>query len=195
MSRKTEFKADLQRIGYQLGRSHGTREARSKTFNTFARVMRELNYGIYSAAQIGGKLLQAFVRHRLESGIAARTVANEMTHVRAVLKHVGNQGLVRNPAYSNRSLGIPQGSRIGTKQPLSDAQIRAFQERMERWADRTSAHFWSYSERSHFGQWKPFAPARQTRYIACTASWRRADARACSTGPRMDDRGRCILRT
>ncbi|WP_414717551.1 integrase domain-containing protein [Steroidobacter sp.] len=39
---------------------------------------------------------------------------------------------MRSPAYSNRSLGIPQGSRIGTKQPLSDAKIRAFQERMER---------------------------------------------------------------
>jgi hypothetical protein len=50
--------------------------------------MRELNYGIHSGAQIGGKHLQAFVRHRLESGIAGRTVANEMSHLRAVLKHV-----------------------------------------------------------------------------------------------------------
>lgn len=132
MSRKTELQADLQRIGYLLGRSHETREARSKTFSTFARVMRELNYGIHSAAQIGGKHLQAFVRHRLQSGIAGRTVANEMSHLRAVLKHVGKQGLARNPAYCNRSLGIPQGSRIGTKQPMSDAQIHAFQERMER---------------------------------------------------------------
>jgi hypothetical protein len=57
---------------------------------------------------------------------------NEMSHLRAVLKNVGKQGLARNPAYSNRSLGIPHGSRIGTKQPLSDAQIRAFQEHMER---------------------------------------------------------------
>jgi hypothetical protein len=48
-------------------------------------------------AQVGGKHLQAFVRHRLENGIAGRTVANEMSHLRAVLKHVGKQELARNP--------------------------------------------------------------------------------------------------
>ena len=132
MSRKTELQADLQRIGYQLGGAHGTRQARTGTFNTFARVMRETNFGIHSAAQIGGKHLQAFVRHRLASGIANRTLAKEMSHLRAVLEHIGKRGLACNPAYSNRALGIAQGSRIGTKEPLSDAQIRAFQERMER---------------------------------------------------------------
>ena len=132
MSRKTELQADLQRIGYQLGGSHGTREARSATFDTFARVMRELGYGIQSARQIGGKHLQAFVQHQLAEGIGNRTLANKMSHMRAVLEQIGKQGLARNPAYSNRALGIGRGSRIGTKQPLSDAAIRAFQERMER---------------------------------------------------------------
>jgi len=116
MSKKTELQADLQRIGYQLGGSHGTQEARSGTFNTFARVMRELNYGIQSAAQIGGKHLQAFVSHRLASGIASRTLAKEMSHLRAVLEHIGKRGLACNPAYSNRALGIAQGSRTGTCQ-------------------------------------------------------------------------------
>jgi site-specific recombinase XerD len=132
MSKKTELQADLQRIGYLLGGSHGTQESRGGTFKTFARVMRELNYGIRSAAQIGGKHLQAFVRYRQASGIANRTLANEMSHLRAVLEHAGKQALARNPAYSNRSLGIGRGSRTGTKAPLSDTQIRAFQERMER---------------------------------------------------------------
>jgi hypothetical protein len=50
--------------------------------------------------------------------------------LRSVLVQIGKQGLARNPAYSNRALGIERGSRIGTKQPLSDEAIRAFQERM-----------------------------------------------------------------
>ena len=50
MSRKTELVADLKRIGYQLGGAHLTRQARSATFNTFAKVMRELGYGIRAAA-------------------------------------------------------------------------------------------------------------------------------------------------
>ena len=85
MSRKTELQSDRERIGYQLGRAHLTRQARSKTFNTFARVMRDVSYGIHSAAQIGGKHLQAFVRHRLESGmngVASRwlPIAPRATH-------------------------------------------------------------------------------------------------------------------
>ncbi|WP_129647321.1 integrase domain-containing protein [Peristeroidobacter agariperforans] len=132
MSKKTELQADLQRINYLLGRAHLTQEDRSGTFRTFARVMRETNFGIHCAAQIGGKHLQAFVDHRLANGIGSRTVDKEMGHLRAVLRHIGKQGLADNPAYSNRALGIPQGSRKGTKEPLSDAEIRSFQQRAER---------------------------------------------------------------
>jgi hypothetical protein len=130
MSRKTELEADLKRVGYQLGGSHLTRQARSATFSTFANTMRQLGYGIHCASQIGGKHLQAFVGARAAQGISARTCANEMSHVRAVLTEVGKQGLARNPAYSNASLGIAPGIRTGTKQPLSDSAIRAFQDRM-----------------------------------------------------------------
>lgn len=131
MSRKTELEADLQRIGYQLGGAHLTRQARSATFNTFAKVIHDLGYGIRAAPQIGGKHLAAFIAHRATQVVSARTRANELSHLRAVLVQIGKQGLARNPAYSNRALGVERGSRIGTKQPLSDAAIRAFQERME----------------------------------------------------------------
>jgi hypothetical protein len=49
-----------------------------------------------------------------------------------VLVHCGKEGLARNPAYSNKALGIGRGSRIGTKEALSDAAIRGFQELMDR---------------------------------------------------------------
>lgn len=131
MSRKTELAADLKRIGYQLGGAHLTRQARSATFNTFAKVMRERGYGIHAAAQIGGKHLQAFADHRKQQGICARTCANELSHLRSVLVQIGKQGLARNPAYSNQALGIERASRIGTKRPLSDESIQSFQTRME----------------------------------------------------------------
>lgn len=132
MSKKTELRADLNRIGYQLGGAHLTQEARRATFTTFAQAMREKGYGIGSAGQIGGKHLQAFVECRVAQGVRSRTIANEMSHVRAVLVHCGKQGLARNPAYSNKALGIGRGRRIGTKEPLSDAAIRGFQEYTDR---------------------------------------------------------------
>jgi hypothetical protein len=132
MSKKTGLRADLNRIGYQLGGAHLTQEARRATFSTFAEAMREKCYGIQSAAQIGGKHLRAFVESRLTQGVRSRTIANEMSHVRAVLVHCGKEGLARNPAYSNKALGIGRGSRIGTKEALSDAAIRGFQEYTDR---------------------------------------------------------------
>jgi hypothetical protein len=132
MSKKTELRADLNRIGYQLGGAHLTQEARCATFTTFAQAMRAKGYGIQSAAQIGGKHLRAFVECRLAEGIRSRTIANEMSHLRAVLVHCGKEGLARNPAYSNKVLGIGRGSRIGTKEPLSDAAIRGLQEYTDR---------------------------------------------------------------
>lgn len=131
MSRKTELRADLHRIGYDLSGSHLTREARCGTFSTFALIMREMGYGIQAGSQIGGKHLQAFAQRRTSEGIGARTLAKELSHLRAVLKHVDKQGLAANASYSNRALGIGRGSRLGTKQPLSDEVLRAFQARMD----------------------------------------------------------------
>lgn len=130
MSRKTELRADLERIGYQLSGSCMLREARSTTFRVFARAMRELGYGIHAADQIGGRHLQAYAQHRTAKGIIARTCAKELSHLRAVLRHIGKQGLANNPAYGNKALGIAGGNRLGTKQPMSDAVIEAFKERM-----------------------------------------------------------------
>jgi hypothetical protein len=132
LSKKTELRAYLNRFGYRLGGAHLTQEARRATFSTFAHAMREKGYGIQSAEQIGGKHLKAFVGCRLAQGVRSRTIANEMSHVRAVLVHCGKEGLARNPAYSNKALGIGRGSRIGTKEALSDAAIRGFQEQMDR---------------------------------------------------------------
>lgn len=87
-------------------------------------------HGIQAARQIGGKHLRVFARQRAVEGISARTRANELSHLRAVLVQVGKQGLARNPAYSNRALGIERGTRVGTKEPLSDEAIHAFQRRM-----------------------------------------------------------------
>ncbi|MGH8630594.1 MAG: integrase domain-containing protein [Burkholderiales bacterium] len=122
--------ADLGRIGAQIGGAHLTREARDLSFRCFADAMRAAGFGIRSADQIGGRHLKAFVAARLRDEIGARTLANQMSHLRAVLEHTGKSGLARNPEYSNRALGIGQGSRIGTKAPLSDQSLSAFRERM-----------------------------------------------------------------
>jgi hypothetical protein len=190
MSKKTELQADLQRINYILARAHLTQESRSGTFKNFAEAMRELHYGIHCAAQIGGKHLQAYIRYRSESGIVSLTLAKEMGHLRAVLRHIGKQGLADNPAYSNRSLGIAQGSRKGTKEPLSDAELRGFRNARSDWAGQTWAQFWRCSEHLDFAQSKRSVPAGEIRFCACTANLSSEAMRASSRAPKA---GACAM--
>jgi hypothetical protein len=130
MSKETELLADIERIGYQLSGGHMLRESRSQTFRTFARVMCKLGLGIHAAHQIGGPHLKAYAEYRTGRGIKARTCAKELSHLRAVLVRIDKQGLVKNPDYSSKALGIARGSRLGTEQPLFDAAILAFWARM-----------------------------------------------------------------
>ncbi|WP_299697380.1 phage integrase N-terminal domain-containing protein [Hydrocarboniphaga sp.] len=140
--------ADLQRVGGQLGGAHLTREGRSATFSAFARTMREQNFGIHRADQVGGRHLAAYVGARQQEGVSPRTLANELSQLRAVLCHEGKQGLARNPDYSNRALGVERANRIGTKTPLSDKQIKQFQDKQWRSAVLASAPRWNCNARS-----------------------------------------------
>ncbi|MGQ0699870.1 MAG: phage integrase N-terminal domain-containing protein [Panacagrimonas sp.] len=52
-------------MGSDLGGAHLTRDARAITFGTFVRVMRQPNFGIERAGQIGGRHLDAYVAKRM----------------------------------------------------------------------------------------------------------------------------------
>lgn len=132
MSKMTELQADLRRVGFQLGGAHLTQQARRATFNTFAKTMGELEFGIRAAKQIGARHLQAFVVHRTAQGINTRTLANELSHLRTALAHEGKHGFLASPACTNQALGLGRGSRVGMKAPLSDAAFNTFRDEMSR---------------------------------------------------------------
>jgi hypothetical protein len=131
MSRKSELRADLERVGMKIGGACLTREAREVTFKAFAQAMRDKNFGIRSAQQIGGRHLEAFAAARKEAGIGARTLQNQMSHIRAVLIAIGKTSLAKHPNYSNKALGIGKGSRIGTKKAMPDKTVQATVTRSE----------------------------------------------------------------
>ncbi len=130
MSKKTELKADLDRIGYELGGGHLTRQARGSTFKIFARVMRELGYGIQAANQIGVRHLQAFAQQRVAQGIEARTIANEMSHLRAVLKRIGSRVWRAMPLTAIKRWGWAAAA---VSAPSSRCQMRTFKRFRSGW--------------------------------------------------------------
>jgi integrase len=101
------------------GGSHLTIEARVNTVRAFADHLREAGYGnLKSVDQIRTKHIQSYA-NSLEGNVSVRTVANRMSHIRAVVEAAGKGQMLHEPALANKELGASGGSRIGTKEPMT----------------------------------------------------------------------------
>ncbi|WP_176204022.1 integrase domain-containing protein, partial [Salmonella enterica] len=67
-----------------------------------------------------------YLLSRKEKGISARTVSNERAALRGVFGSLGKQALADpdNPLLSNKTLGLENSSRNGTKSPLTADEFR-----------------------------------------------------------------------
>lgn len=81
-----------------------------KALDAFAKKQR---WGSVDPASLTAKQLKGFVAARIEKGICARSIQNEMTHVRRALGGVGRAEFAR-VVCSNKELGVPAATRIGT---------------------------------------------------------------------------------
>jgi integrase-like protein len=125
MSRKSDLLASLESCNAAAGGAHGTRDNRSFTFSLFVQFTEARGINIRDAVQISAWHLPEYVNWRRENAEPClRSLCNELSHLRAVLKHLKKFGIVRNPHYSNKALGIAGGSRMGTKTPLSEERLQ-----------------------------------------------------------------------
>lgn len=132
MSRRTELQASIVAVMARLGGSHLTREARERTATKFSTLMFEAGFThLANPANISGKHLRAYVAARRADSPGARTLQNELAHLRSVLRSVGKQAMANAPELSNEALGISGGSRLGTKTAMSGEDFLSFTERAD----------------------------------------------------------------
>ena len=93
------------------------------TFQALQVFGRKQRWGESGPASLTPKQLKGFVAFRIEEGISARSIQNEMSHVRRALQGVGRieptvKGAGRasqaHGPFSNKELGVPSGTRIGS---------------------------------------------------------------------------------
>lgn len=88
-----------------------TKQKMRTTFRAFAAHAKERRYGPVDPSTITEKQLGNYVASRIEAGITARTIQNEMSHLRRALRGAGRAELA--DAVTNAKLGVPKGTRIG----------------------------------------------------------------------------------
>ncbi|PPC94856.1 MAG: DNA-binding protein [Methylotenera sp.] len=116
----------LVNLAYQSGGSHKTRSDRENTAQRFASFLNKENIKIELVEHIKASYIRDYVEWRKKNDIAIRTIANEMAHLRSILRKAGRDKLANNPSLNNKSLGIDGGSRKGTKIPCPHSVFQNF---------------------------------------------------------------------
>lgn len=90
-----------------------TKTRMQTTFKAIEVFGKQQRWGSVDPALLTAKQLKGFVAARIEKGISARSIQNEMSHVRRALEGVGRAEFAQDVC-SNKELGVPSGSRIGS---------------------------------------------------------------------------------
>lgn len=105
--------------------SHATQAERKKVIQLIDKELRELGVKKLELRNLKRKHIDKLLKHWNESGKAAGTIKNRMSHIRWLAEKIGKSGLV--PA-SNTSLGIAKRQYVTNKSKarhLSETQLKA----------------------------------------------------------------------
>ncbi|HHT8253189.1 TPA: integrase domain-containing protein [Citrobacter braakii] len=117
---------NLKTLARQAGGSFKTVSDRMKIADRFAERLLKLNVQIRDIKNIRTGHIELYMKSRLSEDISRRTLQNEMSAIRALLR-VAGKTFMANPAHeklSNQALGISETSRDGTKVAIPDNYFR-----------------------------------------------------------------------
>ncbi|BDG86390.1 integrase domain-containing protein [Citrobacter koseri] len=117
---------NLKTLARQAGGSFKTVSDRMKIADRFAERLLKLNVQIRDIKNIRTGHIELYMKSRLSEDISRRTLQNEMSAIRALLR-VAGKTFMANPAHeklSNQALGISETSRDGTKVAIPENYFR-----------------------------------------------------------------------
>ncbi|MFJ5317505.1 integrase domain-containing protein [Pectobacterium versatile] len=122
------------------GGSFKTLNDRMKMADRFAERLKRLNVQIRDAKNIKPRHIEMYIRSRQDEKISIRTLQNEMSAIRSILRAAG-KSIMANPEnekLSNQALGISGASRDGSKVAIPDNVYQSILEKVSA-ADKGAA--------------------------------------------------------
>jgi Integrase/Phage integrase, N-terminal len=117
---------NLKTLARQAGGSFKTVSDRMKIADRFAERLLKLNVQVRDIKNIKTGHIELYMKSRLSEEISKRTLQNEMSAIRALLR-VAGKTFMANPAHeklSNQALGISATSRDGTKVAIPETYFQ-----------------------------------------------------------------------
>ncbi|MBS1206109.1 MAG: DNA-binding protein [Proteobacteria bacterium] len=117
---------NLKTLAKQAGGSFKTVSDRMKIADRFAERLLKLNVQVRDIKNIKTGHIELYMKSRLSEEISKRTLQNEMSAIRALLR-VAGKTFMANPAHeklSNQALGISATSRDGTKVAIPETYFQ-----------------------------------------------------------------------
>ncbi|APG19833.1 DNA-binding protein [Kosakonia radicincitans] len=117
---------NFKTLARQAGGSFKTVSDRMKIADRFAERLLKLNVQVRDIKNIKTEHIELYMKSRLSEEISKRTLQNEMSAIRALLR-VAGKTFMANPAHeklSNQALGISETNRDGTKVAIPDAYFQ-----------------------------------------------------------------------
>jgi site-specific recombinase XerC len=105
-----------------------TKTRMQTTFKAVESFAKQQRWGSVDPASLTVKQLKGFVSARLKEGISARSIQNEMSHLRRALEGSGRAEFAQG-ACSNAELGVPSATRIGVGKVVDPEVLRSALER------------------------------------------------------------------
>ncbi|UCZ76781.1 integrase domain-containing protein [Dickeya zeae] len=128
----TKLSREMKTWAKQAGGSHKTVHDRLRIVERLCRHLLTLNIQVRSVQHVKARHIESYVAARRSQGIALRTLHNEMSALRSVLRLAGRGKLVDDPRLSNQALGLGGASRAGTKYAIPDALYQSVLESARR---------------------------------------------------------------
>ncbi len=125
------IREDLVTLATKAGGGNKTVIDRQNMAGRFADFLKDKNIQIKEVEHLKSKHIESYIQSRLDDGIGKRTMQNEMSGFRVILREGGRDLLADSERISNKSLGISGASRNGTHRAMPNDMFSALVERLE----------------------------------------------------------------
>ncbi len=114
------IKQQFERLARSAGGAFKTVSDRTNVADRFAAHLKDHNIQIKDIEHLKSRHIESYIQQRHEDGISKRTMQNEMSAIRAMLRQADRAEFADDERLSNKALGIDNASRDGTHRAMPD---------------------------------------------------------------------------